>query len=399
MKTIPEQAEGLRRELVAHRRELHRHPELGAETPRTSAYIQEKLEELGIPAQALAGHGLTAVIGGVRPGRCILLRADMDALPLVERSGEEFASLEPGRMHACGHDLHTAMLLGAARLLKEREGDIPGRVKLMFQPAEENLLGARAMVEAGALEDPHVDAAAMFHVLVGSHAPAGTILVPEGGVFASASDWFEVHIRGKGGHGAMPEQSVDPLNAMSHIHLALQAILSREVAPGDPAVLTVGAMGGGETSNVIPETAWMKGTIRAWSDETREFVIRRAGEIARSTAEAFRATAEFTVTVGCPPVRVDGEVSDIIRDKLSAALGDCVLSAERMRGGKMTGSEDFAYVAERVPSTLMQISAGSAEEGFVHAIHHPEVRFSEDILPRGAAAYALAALGWLEAQR
>lgn len=396
MKAFIQEADSFQDDLVIWRRHLHQNPETGMNLPNTAAFVKQKLEEMGYRPTLIAGHGVTALAGGNMPGKCILIRADMDALPIAEEADVPFKSVN-GCMHACGHDFHTAMLLGAARLLKTHEDEIKGTVKLMFQPAEETLGGAKAMVEAGILKNPKVDAAAMFHVATGMSFPTGLIIVPGAGAFSSASDWFEIHIKGKGGHGAMPETAIDPLNVISHIHIALQAIQSREVAAKDVAIVTVGMMQGGEASNVIPDTATMKGTIRTYAPEVREFTLKRVPEIAENIATAFRAEVEPSIiTRGCPSVVINGEVADDIRSSLSEVFGDTVPDPSALDNLKIGGSEDFSYVTEQVPGVMMMISAGSTKEGYVYPMHHPKARFNEEVLARGAAAYAVSAMGWLK---
>ena len=388
------EAKALENELVAWRRHIHQNPETDMDVQNTAAFVKSKLEEMGYEASYLAKTGVTAIAGGKKPGKCFLLRADMDALPIIEETDVEFKSTN-GSMHACGHDFHTAMLLGAAKLLKAHEDEIDGCVKFMFQPAEESLKGARAMVEAGILETPAVDAAAMFHVAAGTPLPTGFIVVPDGGTFSAASDWFEINIEGKGGHGAMPEVTVDPLNVMSHIHLALQAINSREISAGDSAVVTVGMMTGGTTSNVIPDTAVMQGTIRTFDEEVRKFICERIKDISENIAKTFRARAEVTITVGCPSVVCDGAVANDIRSSLTDVFGMEVLDLSLLGTQKMNGSEDFSYISQKIPAVMMLLSAGSADDGYDYPLHHPKAKFDEGALSQGAAAYAVAALGWL----
>ncbi|MDK2867621.1 MAG: hypothetical protein PWP38_1936, partial [Clostridiales bacterium] len=226
-----ESARGMQEELVAFRRYLHQNPELSLDLPITVNFVKSKLVEMGYEPQDCGKSGIVAIAGGIRPGKVFLIRGDMDALPVEESADVPFKSTN-GNMHACGHDLHTAMLLGAAKLLKEMEADIQGQVKLMFQPAEETLAGAKNMIEAGVLTAPDVDAAMMIHVMTGFPLPAGKVIVSQAGLTAAASDWFEIHVQGKGGHGAMPNNAVDPINAATHIFQAIQTIHSRELAPG-----------------------------------------------------------------------------------------------------------------------------------------------------------------------
>lgn len=396
MNTLINEAQSFQNDLVVWRRYLHQNPELGMDLPVTSAFVEQKLMEMGCRTVRVAGDGLTALIGGKKPGKCILLRADMDALPVWEEADVPFKSVN-GRMHACGHDLHTTMLLGAAKLLKAHEDEISGTVKLMFQPGEEGAGGAKAMLEDGILENPRVDAAVMFHVATGGRLPSGKIIVPGAGAFTSASDGFKITIKGKGGHGAMPEIAVDPLNVMSHIHLALQAIQSREVAGKETAIVTVGIMQGGQAPNVIPDTAVMAGSIRTYSPEVRAFILKRVPEIAKNTAAAFRAEIDpDIITWGAPSVVIDGAVAGDIRSSLADIFGDAVPALSELDNMRVSGSEDFSYITEQVPGVMMILSAGAAEEGYSYPVHHPKAYFNEEVLSRGAAAYAAAAMGWLD---
>lgn len=394
MEKLMADAQALQLEMVEWRRHIHQNPEIGMALPKTAAFVKEKLEQMGYDAQYVAGTGVTAVAGGKKPGKCFLIRGDMDALPVPEEADVDFKSTN-GNMHACGHDFHTAMLLGAAKLLKAREDEIDGCVKFMFQPAEETLEGAKAMIEDGLLENPKVDAAAMLHVGSGVPMPSGVVIVPGGGAFSAASDWFEIHIEGKGGHGAMPEATVDPLNVAAHLHIALQAIQSREISASDRAVVTVGMMAGGTTSNVIPDTAVLKGTIRTFDEEVRKFVIERIRAIAGGVAQTFRAKVRTEIVAGCPTVVCDGAVADDIRSSLQAVLGQAVPDPAALGSIKMGGSEDFAFVSQKVPAVMMTIAAGSPDEGYMYPVHHPKATFNEAILAQGAATYAIAAMGWL----
>lgn len=389
MKTFAEEAKLLQEELVSWRRHIHQNPEIGMDTPNTAAFIKARLEEMGYDAQYFSGTGVTALVGGKNPGKCFLLRADIDALPVKEEADIEYKSVN-NYMHACGHDFHATMLLGAAKLLKAHEDEIPGQVKLMFQPAEENLKGAKTMVKDGILENPKVDAAAMFHVASGMPIPTGTIVIPKPGPSTAASDWFDILIKGKGGHGAMPHKSVDPLNVISHLHLALQELNSREIAPDDIVALTIGMMQGGTTSNVIPDTAEMHGTLRTYDKETRVYLNERIPQIAKAVAQTFRAEAEVTMIEGTATVVNDETVTEPIYESLKEVFGSVIRS-----DSKGSGSEDFAYVSDKVPAVMMIISTGSSNDGYTYPVHHPKVTFDENALSVGAAGYAAAAYAWL----
>lgn len=258
--------------------------------------------------------------GGKREGKVFLLRADMDALPIEEETEEDFASVN-GCMHACGHDMHTAMLLGAAKLLKMHEEEIEGTVKLMFQPAEEIFEGSRNMIESGLLNDPDVDAALMVHVTAGMPFEAGTVVVADAGVSAPAADYFEIRVQGTGCHGSMPNMGVDPLNAAAHILLALQEIHSRELAMDDRAVLTVGTLHAGTAANAIPDAAVMGGSIRTCDEEVRSLIKERLVQIAEGTAKVFRAEAKVTFGSGCPTLVNDQELSACAETYAKELLG------------------------------------------------------------------------------
>ncbi len=396
MKTIVEEAKQLQEDLVGYRRALHQIPELSMNLPMTTAYVSSELTKMGYKPQEICQSGIVVTVGGKKTGKVILLRADMDALPMVEEADETFKSTN-GNMHACGHDFHTTMLLGTAKLLKQHEDELRGTVKLMFQPAEETGKGAKTMIEAGVLENPKVDAAVMLHVITGLPIPTGIFCLPEAGPSTSAADRFEIVIRGKGGHGAMPETTIDPLNVLSHIHIALQSINSREIAPADSVVVTVGMMSGGTTVNVIPDTAEMMGTIRTFSKANREFIPERIKAIAEGTAKMFRAEAEVNIIKECPSLVNDQSVLDSVEEALIGSFGKRSLISMRdmMPGGKIMGSEDFSFVGNEVPSVMMGIMAGNPNDGHKYQLHHPKVTFDEAVLYRGAAAYANVALHWL----
>ena len=280
-----EAAKQLEPQLQEWRRTLHRHPEVGFDLPQTKALVQKALTEMGYAPQDCGKCGVLALAGGKKPGKVILLRGDMDALPLQEESGEAFASEVPGKMHGCGHDMHTAMMLGAAKLLKEHEDEIEGTVKLEFQPAEEIFQGSPDMIANGLLENPSVDAAVMFHVLGGMPIPAGVVLVPAcGGITMASCEQYHIIVHGKGGHGSMPEKCIDPITAAAHIHIALQEINSRELDAHSFGVFTTGRFQAGAASNVIPDSAEMWGTIRTTDPEgaVTELLHKRMTEIVQA---------------------------------------------------------------------------------------------------------------------
>lgn len=394
-------ANQLHEKLVMYRHHLHAIPELDLSLPRTAAYVKEMLESIGLTPTPVGESGLLVTIGGQRPGKVILIRADMDGLPIKEEADISFASLN-GNMHACGHDLHTSMLLGAAEILKEKEEQLCGTVKLMFQPGEETLHGAKMMLENGILENPKVDAAMMLHVLSGMPIPAGQFVIPEAGKGISASsDWFEIVIHGRGAHGAMPDAAVDPLNVAAHLHLALQGIISREISPIESAVITIGVMEGGSTNNVIPDIARMKGSVRTFNSVLRDKIETRIHEISAGIGESYHAKVDVIYTRGCPEVKIDSSLNDQMRLTITDTFGASSFMelTQLIPGGKLMGSEDFAFVTQAVPSTSVFITAGNSKEGYSYPVHHPKVMFSDDVLSKGAAVYAAFASDWLESNR
>ena len=390
-----ERAGGMRGQLTADRRWLHAHAETGFDLRETFDYVWDRLRESGLEPRRCGRCGIVADIGAGED--VVLLRADMDALPISEEADVPFACRE-GRMHACGHDLHTAMLLGAARLLKAQEAALPGRVRLMFQPAEEILGGALDMLEHGLLEGGNVKAAFMLHVLTCLDLPVGTMIVSAPGVSAPAASFFEIRLQGKGCHGAMPHTGVDPITAASHSVLGLQQIQTREMAMSDSCVLTLGMLRAGESANVIPDSALMQGTMRTYDDDTMAFLRRRAEEIVRGTAQVFRAEADFRVTSSSPTLRNDAALSALALRTLRHLAGEdmAMLSTDLSGAGRRsTGSEDFAVVSHAVPSVMIALAAGRPQDGHDRPTHHPMTTFDEAALPVGAAAYAaLAMMEW-----
>ncbi|MGN0345051.1 MAG: M20 family metallopeptidase [Lachnospiraceae bacterium] len=404
--SIRKEAQELRETIVSDRRYLHMHPGTGFDIKETVEYVKKELEAMGYEPKECGKAGLIALAGGKKPGKVFLIRADMDALPIREEADVEFAS-ENGCMHACGHDMHTSMLLGAARLLKAHEDEIEGTIKLMFQPAEEIFEGSHDMIEAGLLEDPKVDAALMIHVMAGMPFPAGTVIVSAPGVSAPAADYFEIKVQGKGCHGSMPNTGVDPLNAAAHILIALQEIHARELAMGDQAVMTIGTLHAGTAANAIPDTATMGGSIRTFDEETRAFLKQRLTEVAEGVAKSFRAQAEVTFGSGCPTLINDKELSECADKYVKELLGEgqafSVAQLNAMGGGgkssKAAGSEDFAYVSQEVPSIMLALAAGQPQKGYQYPQHHPMVKFDEDALAGGSAVYAYTAMRWLQEHR
>lgn len=394
---IMQEAAALQEEIKAHRLWLHTHAETGFDLTETKPYVKSALMKMGYTVQECGKAGLVTTVG--KPGRkVLLLRADMDALPIAEEADVDFAC-KNGRMHACGHDMHTAMLLGAAKILKAHESELGGTVKLMFQPAEEIFEGSKDMIASGVLENPRPDAALMIHVAAGMPLPAGTVVVSAPGVSAPAADYFTIRVHGKGCHGSAPQNGIDPLTAAAHILIALQEIHARELSASDEAVLTIGTFHAGEAGNVIPDTATMGGTIRTYDEKTRAYLKERMTAIAKNVAEAFRASAEVSFGSGCPTLVNDKDLSEKVTGYLKGLLGaNRAFTTAELNGGKPArggGSEDFAYVSHEVPSLMLALAAGELSKGYVYPQHHPKVKFDESVLSTGAAVFVDCALQYL----
>lgn len=399
---ILQEAKSMAQELIEKRRYLHENAETGFNLEKTLKFVETELINMGYNPIRCGKSGLIAIAGGKKEGKVFLIRGDMDALPIKEETDLDFAS-NNGCMHACGHDMHTAMMLGAAKILKKYEDAINGTVKLMFQPAEEIFEGSQDMIENGLLNNPKVDAALMIHVMSNTPFKSGTVIVSSPGVSAPAADYFEIKIQGSGCHGSMPNTGVDPINVAAHILLALQEINARELSVTDKAVLTIGTLNSGNIANVIPDTAVMGGTVRTYDEETRKFIKTRMTEISEGIAKTFRAKAEVSFGSGCPTLVNDTELSNCMSKYTQELLGKemafTVEELSKMSGSvqssKSAGSEDFAYVSQNVPSIMLALAAGSPENGYVYPGHHPKVMFDEEALPFGSSIYAYTAMKWL----
>ena len=402
-KQILEEARQLEEMLVGHRRYVHTHAGSGFAIEQTFAYVRKALTDMGYEPIVCGKAGLVVLAGGKKEGKVFLVRADMDALPIKEEAEVEFASAN-GCMHACGHDMHTAMLLGAAKLLKMHEEEIEGTVKLMFQPAEEIFEGSHDMIEAGLLENPDVDGALMIHVMAAMPLDVGTVVVSSPGVSAPAADYFEIRVQGKGCHGSNPNMGIDPLTAAAHILIALQEIHARELAMGERAVLTVGTMHAGTAANAIPDVAVLGGSIRTFDEEIRSYLKERMRQIAQGVAGSFRAEAEVSFGSGCPTLVNEKDMSLCAQKYVKELLGEGkVFSGEELsalseekKSPKAAGSEDFAYVSQEVPSVMLALAAGQPEKGYIYPQHHPMVKFDEGALVNGCAVYAYTAMRWLQ---
>ena len=400
---ILKRAKGLEKEIIKYRRYLHQHAEVGFDLVNTLDYVESTLKEMGYQPIRCGKAGLVVIIKGKKPGKVFMIRSDMDALPITEESGVEFAC-KNNCMHACGHDMHTAMLLGAARILKEFEDEIYGTIKLMFQASEETFEGSFDMIQHGVLENPKVDAALMIHVMANSPFQPGTAIVSSPGVSAPAADYFEIKVKGSGCHGSMPNTGVDPINVATHIYQALQTIQVRELSVMDKAVLTIGKFQAGDIANVIPDTAVMGGTLRTYNEETRTFIKSRMKDIATNIAKSFRASATLVFQSGCPTLVNDKELSiciskytkDLLGKNMAFTVDELNQMANSGETSKSAGSEDFAYVSQKVPSIMIALAAGQPQKGYCYPQHHSKVKFDEDALSFGSAVYAYTAIKWLK---
>ncbi len=369
------------------RRDFHRHPELSGQEERTASVVASTLKDIGLEEirTGVGGTGVVGVIRGKGPG-VVGLRADMDALPMDEENDVEYRSTVPGVMHACGHDAHTAMLLGSARLLMglSRSGDLPGSVVLLFQPAEEDQGGALPMIEDGALDDPRPERVFAQHVWTGLS--TGNIGISPGPTTASV-DAADIRITATGGHAASPHLTPDPVVGACHVVTALQTVASRGVDPVDSAVVTVGSIHGGTKRNIIPPAVTLELTIRSASREGRERVQELILRIATGTAKAHGCGAEITYRHGYPAVINDQEATRLVRDMAADLLGQKSVH----RTNLSMGGEDFSYFAEQVPGCMFRLGVSNPERGLVRPLHNPAFDLDEDALPLGSALLALAA--------
>jgi amidohydrolase len=386
-------AQAVQGETVALRRAIHAEPELGLQTPKTIAKVRAALQ--GLPLEWKTGKsttGAVAVLRGARPGRTVLLRGDMDALPMPEDTSLPFKSKVEGTMHACGHDTHTAMLASAARLLCERRESLAGTVLFMFQPGEEGWHGARFMIDDGLIADPAPDAAFALHIM--PNGPAGLFFSKAGSMMASA-DTLKVLVRGKGGHASMPHDAIDPVPVACEIVTALQVFLTRRVNIFDPAVLTVAKIDGGTTNNVIPEAANLLGTIRTLSEETRDLVHAGVTRIAQNVALAHECEAEVEIVRGFPVTICDARAVNFAQGAVSELFGE---EAWKTMDSPVMGAEDFSYVLQRHPGAMVFL--GVCPEGqqwkMACPCHSNKMTLNEAVLARGVAAHCAIAERFLE---
>lgn len=383
MNKFLKRAQELEASMKNDRHYLHQNAEVGFDLPITTKYVMDRLKEIGLEPKEICKSGVTALIEGKKPGKTYLLRADMDALAMSEENDLEFAS-KTNAAHNCGHDMHTAILLGAAQILKENVNELEGNVRLMFQPNEEAFLGSRAMIEAGVLDD--VDVASCMHMMLDYDA-ANYACAP--GFFSSSCDGFKITINGKGCHGAMPHLGIDPINVGMSICTALQQLVSRETPPAETASLTFGQFSGGNTPNIVPDKVVIQGTLRTYNADLRAKLVNRMQTIVKSVGEMYGATVEYEVLSDVPSIYVNPEMLEEVKTYLSEIDG-LTLANDNLR---ITPSDDMAFISEKVPTVYLLLQARVKDNPYPH--HNPKVLFDESAMTWGAAMHAQCAFEWL----
>ena len=392
MKGFNIEANHIKDELIEIRRTLHQYPELGFEETNTSKFIKDFLRKEGIQFKEFAGTGVCGIIEGTKEGvnnKVIGLRADIDGLPMQDKKVCSYASKVSGKMHACGHDGHTTILLGAAKLLNKNKDKFNGTVKLIFEPAEETTGGAKVMIEEGVLTNPTVDVMCGLHVE--ETLDAGMIMVRRGTVNA-ASNPFNITIKGSGGHGAYPDTAIDPIVMASHVVTSLQSIVSREIKPVNPAVVTIGSIHGGTAQNIIPNEVKLGGIIRTMTNEDREFAKARLKEIVNGICTTFRGSAEIEIEESYPSLYNDDNMVKILEDSAINIIGSENVKVQK---NPKLGVESFAYFANKVPSVFYFLGIRNEEKGIVHPAHNSLFDIDEDALPIGVAIQCEVAMNYL----
>lgn len=388
MSVLLNEAKAMQAELSWIRREIHKKPEIGMDLPITTAFVMEQLKKHGIEAERIIDSGISALIEGGKPGKTILLRGDMDALPLAEESGEEFASEFAGKSHGCGHDMHAASLIGAAILLNKHRDRIHGRVKLMWQPGEEIFEGAKAMIAAGIMENPSLDAALDLHVDASS--PIGVLNYSKG-PFTTSADNFLIKIKGSGSHGSTPESSIDPLNVAVQIYNAIASMRFREIKSSEFLAMSICSISSGSSFNIIPDSVEMRATMRTYNPAIRDYVVDRVEKITKEVASLYRAEGSFEIVSNAPTIVND----PYMVDKVSEYLADFGMDFESDPTFRISASDDFGFIARTVPSVMFFL--GCKPEGRErNFLHNPKVVFDEAALPISSALLAHVAMKWLE---
>ena len=371
------------------RRDFHSHPELGFREMRTAGIVAQELNALGLQTKTgIAETGVVAMLDSNQPGPTLLLRFDMDALPMQEETGADYASQTPGVMHACGHDAHTAIGLTLARLLHKHKDEWTGRIKFVFQPAEEGGAGAKRMVEEGVLENPQPDMALALHLW--NDKPLGWLGITPGPIMAAA-ELFRVVLTGKGGHGATPDLAIDPIFAAAQVITALQSIVSRNIPPIHTAVLSVTMVRGGETFNVIPPQVELQGTIRTFDADVQQLVLKRFGEIINGVASSLGCQVHIEFFNYVPAVVNDPEITKCVQEIAMRVYPDSDLSTNYIT----MGSEDMSYITQSIPSCFFFLGSANTAKRLDASHHHPRFDFDEDVLPRAVALMAVSAVEFL----
>ncbi len=387
---VNDMLEKISSQLISDRRYLHQNPELSFQEFNTMKYICERLDSLGVSyRKEIAGTGVLAEIQGAKPGKCLLIRADMDALPLDEKNDFSYSSQNQGVMHACGHDAHTAILLNTCQILQSLKDYWNGTIKFAFQPGEETTGGACPMIEEGILKNPKVDACIALHM--DTDLDTGSIRVKSGPMYASPDD-FEITIKGKGGHGAEPHNAIDPIVIASHFITQLQTIVSRSADPFEEVVVTIGSIHGGHATNIIPDTVQLLGTARAFTNEMREMLSERIQSIVKNVCASYGADYEYKFIKLFPPLINDEKISKMIYDTAVACLGEenCIW------GGRATmAGEDFAYFSQNVPSALFKLGCRNEEKNIVSPLHNPHFDIDERAMECGVKIFTDFALNFL----
>ena len=383
MNKFLKRAQELEASMKSDRHYLHQNAEVGFDLPITTKYVMDRLQEIGLEPKEICKSGVTALIEGKKPGKTYLLRADMDALSMNEENVLEFTS-KTNAAHNCGHDMHTAILLGAAQILKENVDELEGNVRLMFQPNEEAFLGSKAMIEAGVLDD--VDVASCMHMMLDYDA-SNYACAP--GFFSSSCDGFKITVSGKGCHGAMPHLGIDPINVGMSICTAFQQLVSRETPPKETASLTFGQFSGGNTPNIVPDKVVIQGTLRTYNAELRAKLVKRMQTIVKSAGEMYGTTVEYEVLSDVPSIYVNPEMLEEVKTYLSEIEG-LTLANDNFR---ITPSDDMAFISEKVPTVYLLLQARVKDNPYPH--HNPKVLFDESAMTWGAAMHAQCAFEWL----
>lgn len=392
MKNFNIEANHIKDELIEIRRTLHQYPELGFEETNTSKFIKDFLTKEGITFKEFAGTGVCGIIEGTKEGenkKVIGLRADIDGLPMQDKKSCSYASKISGKMHACGHDGHTTILLGAAKLLNKNKDKFNGTIMLIFEPAEETTGGAKVMIEEGVLTNPNVDVMCGLHVE--ETLDAGMIMVRRGTVNA-ASNPFNITIKGSGGHGAYPDTAVDPIVMASHVVTSLQSIVSREIKPVNPAVVTIGSIHGGTAQNIIPNEVKLGGIIRTMTNEDREFAKLRLKEIVNGVCTTFRGSAEIEIEESYPCLYNDDDMVKILEESAKNIIGTENIKVQK---NPKLGVESFAYFANKVPSVFYFLGIRNEEKGIIYPAHNSLFDIDEDALPIGVAIQCEVAMNYL----